>query len=515
MSTHSDPVFYPGLFCDGRSAVSTPVDVRLTSEGLMMRGEGWMRPLAWAYADLAASVPLHPDSADLLVRPTANAAPTLFVAHEGFARAMLARAPHLAAMRTRLRWATVWLTQLVFYGVPWLGWNGRQAVLFDLDVPRFYVFGLVLQPQDLVFLAALLVIAAMTLFFFTAVAGRLWCGYSCPQTVYTELFLWIERRTEGDRNARIRLDAAPFGARKLARKGSKHLLWAAVALYTGFTFVGYFVPIRELAAQTLALALAPWPTFWVLFYGAATYGNAGWLREQVCKYMCPYARLQSTMIDADSLVIAYDNVRGEPRGARARNVDPAALGLGSCVDCRLCVQVCPTGIDIRQGLQNECIGCAACIDVCDQVMDRVGYARGLIRYATANAVARGWSHTQTLRRLLRPRVLAYGSLLVAATVAFVVTLALRAPVANERAEEVGHGVQAEPERPAALRLRRRRRIARVGRSGLLLLQPGLHLTQQHWVVSRDEGFSWAGLRRKVAVQLLDVHVVAARVVRSG
>jgi len=338
---------------------------------------------------------------------------------------------------TRLRWATVWLTQLVFYGVPWLGWNGRQAVLFDLDVPRFYVFGLVLQPQDLVFLAALLVIAAMTLFFFTAVAGRLWCGYSCPQTVYTELFLWIERRTEGDRNARIRLDAAPFGARKLARKGSKHLLWAAVALYTGFTFVGYFIPIRELAAQTLALALTPWPTFWVLFYGAATYGNAGWMREQVCKYMCPYARLQSTMIDADSLVIAYDNVRGEPRGARARNVDPAALGLGSCVDCRLCVQVCPTGIDIRQGLQNECIGCAACIDVCDQVMDRVGYARGLIRYATANAVARGWSRAQTLRRLLRPRVLAYGSLLVAATGAFVVTLALRAPVAMDVVRDRG------------------------------------------------------------------------------
>jgi len=338
---------------------------------------------------------------------------------------------------TRLRWATVWLTQIVFYGVPWLGWNGRQAVLFDLDVPRFYVFGLVLQPQDLVFLAALLVIAAMTLFFFTAVAGRLWCGYSCPQTVYTELFLWIERHTEGDRNARIRLDAAPWGVEKLARKGGKHVLWGAVALYTGFTFVGYFVPIRELAAQALALALTPWPTFWVLFYGVATYGNAGWMREQVCKYMCPYARLQSTMIDADSLVIAYDHRRGEPRGPRARSADPAALGLGSCVDCRLCVQVCPTGIDIRKGLQNECIGCAACIDVCDQVMDRLGYVRGLIRYATANSVERGWSRVQTLRRLLRARVLVYGALLVGAMVAFVATLALRAPVAMDVVRDRG------------------------------------------------------------------------------
>ena len=331
----------------------------------------------------------------------------------------------------RLRWVTVWLTQAVFYGVPWLTWNGRQAVLFDLDAPRFYVFGLVLQPQDLVFLAGLLVVAALALFFFTAVAGRLWCGYACPQTVYTEIFLWIERHTEGDRSARIRLDAAPWGANKLARKGGKHLAWALVALFTGFTFVGYFIPIRELSGQLAALALGPWSTFWVLFYGAATYGNAGWMREQICKYMCPYARLQSTMIDADSLVIAYDNLRGEPRGPRARTADPGALGLGACVDCTLCVQVCPTGIDIRKGLQNECIGCAACIDVCNTVMDRLGYAPNLIRYATANGVERGWTNAQMLRRLWRPRVLAYGALLLAGTTVFGVGLAMRAPVAMD------------------------------------------------------------------------------------
>ena len=331
----------------------------------------------------------------------------------------------------RWRWALVWLTQGVFYGLPWLRWNGRQAVLFDLDAPRFYIFGLVLQPQDLIFLAALLVIAALALFFFTAVAGRLWCGYACPQTVYTEIFLWLERRTEGDRTARIRLDAAPWSPRKLLRKGGKHLAWALVALVTGFTFVGYFIPIRDLFAQALAASLSPWATFWVLFYALATYGNAGWMREQICKYMCPYARFQSTLLDADSLVIAYDQRRGEARGPRSRRADPRALGLGDCVDCTLCVQVCPTGIDIRSGLQNECIGCAACIDVCDDVMGRIGYRPGLIRYATANGVAQGWTRAQMLRRLWRPRVLIYGALLVAAGTVFTLGIAWRSPVAMD------------------------------------------------------------------------------------
>ncbi|HSQ72116.1 MAG TPA: cytochrome c oxidase accessory protein CcoG, partial [Rubrivivax sp.] len=289
----------------------------------------------------------------------------------------------------RWRWTMVWLTQIVFYGLPWLSWNGQQLVLFDLVQRRFHLFGLVLQPQDLIFLAVLLVISALALFFFTAVAGRLWCGYACPQTVYTEIFLWIERRVEGDRVARMKRDAAPWDAAKLARKGIKHALWIAVALYTGFSFVGYFTPIRVLSGELAALALGPWESFWILFYGFATYGNAGWMREQICKYMCPYARFQSSLIDADSLVIAYDQGRGDPRGARSRKADPRVLALGDCVDCTLCVQVCPTGIDIRNGLQNECIGCAACIDVCNGVMDRMGYAPGLIRYATENAVRHG------------------------------------------------------------------------------------------------------------------------------
>ena len=323
------------------------------------------------------------------------------------------------------RWAMVWLTQIVFYGLPWLSWNGRQAVLFDLDELHFYVFGLVLQPQDFIYLAALLVLSALGLFFVTAIAGRVWCGYACPQTVYTEIFLWFERHIEGDRHARMRLDAQPWGLEKMARKAGKQAAWIAFALITGLTFVGYFIPIHELVAQSLALSLSPWATFWVFFYGFATYGNAGFLREQVCRFMCPYARFQSALIDMDSMVIAYDAKRGENRGARSRKADPKALGLGDCVDCTLCVQVCPTGIDIRNGLQNECIACAACIDVCDQVMDKMGYQPGLIRYSSGNGIERGWSATQMLRRVWRPRVLIYAALLLMLGSAFVWALAHR------------------------------------------------------------------------------------------
>jgi cytochrome c oxidase accessory protein FixG len=319
----------------------------------------------------------------------------------------------------RWRWVMVWLTQIVFYGLPWLRWNDRQAVLFNLEERHFYVFGLVLQPQDFIYLAALLVLSALGLFFVTAIAGRVWCGYACPQTVYTEIFLWVERHTEGDRSARMRLDARPWGLEKLLRKTGKQAAWIAIALFTGFSFVGYFIPIHSLAGQSLALTLTPWATFWVFFYGFATYGNAGFLREQVCKYMCPYARFQSALIDMDSMVIAYDTQRGESRGARSRKADPKALGLGDCVDCTLCVQVCPTGIDIRNGLQNECIACAACIDVCDEVMDKMGYAPGLIRYSSGNGIEKGWSVARMVQRVWRPRVLVYAALLLVLGSAFV------------------------------------------------------------------------------------------------
>ena len=328
----------------------------------------------------------------------------------------------------RWRWTLVLATQLFFYGAPWLSWNGRQAVLFDLTARKFYVLGLVFWPQDFVYLAALLVISALSLFLFTAIAGRLWCGYACPQTVYTEIFLWVERMIEGDRPARMKLDAQPAGARKVALKAAKHGAWIAIALWTGFTFVGYFTPIHELAHSAVHLGFGPWETFWVFFYGFATYGNAGWMREQVCKYMCPYARFQSAMFDRDTLVITYDAARGEPRGSRSRKADPRAEGLGDCVDCNICVQVCPTGIDIREGLQYECIGCAACIDGCDQVMEKMGYPKGLIRYSTENALERGWNARRIVARVLRPRVLIYAAILCAVAGAAALSMGTRAPL---------------------------------------------------------------------------------------
>jgi len=325
------------------------------------------------------------------------------------------------------RWVMVWITQLVFYGLPWLEWGQRQAVLFDLGARRFYIFGLVLYPQDFIYLTGLLVISALSLFLFTAVAGRLWCGYACPQTVYTEMFLWMEKLTEGDRAARMRRDAGPWNAEKIARKSSKHFLWLAVAFWTGFTFVGYFIPMRQMSSVFMTDQMSALETFWVFFYGFATYGNAGFMREQVCKYMCPYARFQSAMFDKDTLIVAYDKERGEPRGARSKKADPTALNLGACIDCSLCVQVCPTGIDIRNGLQYECIGCGACADVCDTVMDKVGYPRGLVKYSTENAVAQHWTRAQTWRHVLRPRVLIYSAILGSVVLAMVVSLATRIP----------------------------------------------------------------------------------------
>jgi cytochrome c oxidase accessory protein FixG len=328
----------------------------------------------------------------------------------------------------RWRLALVVITQLIFYGLPWLPWNGRQAVLFDLAERKFYIFGLVLWPQDFIFLTGLLVVAALSLFLFTALAGRLFCGYACPQSVYTEIFIRIERWIEGDRMQRMRLDREQAGPRKIALKSLKHTVWILLALWTGVTFVGYFTPIHTLIMKPVSGTLGPWETFWTFFYAFATYGNAGWMREQVCKYMCPYARFQAVMFDPDTLVITYDQKRGEPRGARRRSVDARSAGLGDCVNCEICVQVCPTGIDIRDGLQYECTGCGACIDGCNQVMDKLGYARGLIRYSTENALRHGYGRAGILRRILRARTAIYASLLLVAALALATGLYLRTPL---------------------------------------------------------------------------------------
>jgi cytochrome c oxidase accessory protein FixG len=310
----------------------------------------------------------------------------------------------------------------LYYILPWMRWDGHQALLFDLPARKFHIFFVTLWPQDFFYLAVMLILAGLLLFFVTALAGRIWCGYACPQTVWTEAFLWIERKVEGDRMKQQKLDALPMNARKFRIKATKHFLWLAFAAWTGFTFVGYFTPIIELGQRLLSFNLGPWETFWVIFYGFATYGNAGFMREQVCKYMCPYARFQSAMFDKDTLIVSYLPERGEPRGSRKRSADPAALGLGDCIDCTLCVQVCPTGIDIRNGLQYECIACSACIDACDDVMDKMGYDRGLIAYTTENAME------GKKTSIMRPRIIIYAVLLASIMAAYVYSFSQRIPL---------------------------------------------------------------------------------------
>ncbi|TFF42512.1 cytochrome c oxidase accessory protein CcoG [Pseudomonas sp. RIT623] len=320
---------------------------------------------------------------------------------------------------------------VLFFGTAWLQWNGRQAVLWDLAESKFHIFGATFWPQDFILLSALLIICAFGLFAITVFAGRVWCGYSCPQSTWTWLFMWCEKVTEGDRNQRIKLAAAPWGMEKIARRTLKHGLWLAIGLLTGLTFVGYFTPIRPLAAELFSLELGGVALFWILFFTAATYLNAGWLREAVCMHMCPYARFQSVMFDKDTLAVAYDPSRGEARGPRKKGSDPRNQGLGDCIDCTLCVQVCPTGIDIRDGLQMACIGCAACIDACDGVMDKMGYARGLIGYKSEHNLQGGKTHW------LRPRLLGYATALTVMIGALVIALQMRPMVSMDVIKDRG------------------------------------------------------------------------------
>ncbi|MDM3886714.1 cytochrome c oxidase accessory protein CcoG [Pseudomonas sp. BCRC 81390] len=320
---------------------------------------------------------------------------------------------------------------VLFFGTAWLDWEGRQAVLWDLADSKFHIFAATFWPQDFILLSALLIICAFGLFAITVFAGRVWCGYSCPQSTWTWLFMWCEKVTEGDRNQRIRLAAAPWSLNKLGRRVLKHSLWLAIGLLTGLTFVGYFTPIRPLAAELFGLQLGGVALFWVLFFTAATYINAGLLREAVCLHMCPYARFQSVMFDKDTLAVAYDPRRGEARGPRKKGSDARAQGLGDCIDCTLCVQVCPTGIDIRDGLQMACIGCAACIDACDEVMDKMGYARGLIGYKSEHSLQGGSTHWW------RPRLLGYAAALVVMLAALVLAVQLRPMVSLDVIKDRG------------------------------------------------------------------------------
>jgi cytochrome c oxidase accessory protein FixG len=343
----------------------------------------------------------------------------------------------------RWRWMLVWLSQIVFLGLPWLTWNDRQAVLLHLVDRKFYVFGWIFWPQEVFYLSLMLIVSAYSLFLFTAIAGRLWCGYACPQTIYTEIFLWIEEKIEGDHSARMKLDRAPLSGRKFGIKLAKYAVWVAFSLWTGFTLVAYFSPVKELLASIPTFGFGPWETFWMFFYATFVFVLAGSLREQVCKYMCPYARFQSVMFDPDTLIITYDEARGEPRGIRRKGEDPASKG--DCIDCGICVQVCPTGVDIRNGLQYECIGCAACIDACDLIMDKLHLPRGLVRYTTENAIKQGWGASEIIRRIRRPRTIVYGSILLVIIMAFVWGLATLMPLRFDvnRDPSPGRGVAGE------------------------------------------------------------------------
>ncbi|WP_372964604.1 cytochrome c oxidase accessory protein CcoG [Marinobacter sp.] len=309
----------------------------------------------------------------------------------------------------------------MYFLFAWLTLDGQPLIHFDLPAREFHLYGVTFYPKDFFLLSAMLIISAFGLFFITTLFGRVWCGYTCPQTVWTFIFMWIEEKVEGNRNKRIKLDKSPNSSEKIIKKTIKHTLWLLVALATGLTFVGYFYPIRELIVDLFTLHANGWAYFWVAFFTVATYLNAGWMREQVCLYMCPYARFQSVMFDANTRIVSYNPNRGEPRGSRKKGADPAELGLGDCIDCDQCVQVCPTGIDIRDGLQYECIGCALCIDACDEVMDKMGYPKGLISYTTENELEGKTS------KLLRPRTFGYGAVLATMIGTVIFIIATRVP----------------------------------------------------------------------------------------
>lgn len=318
-----------------------------------------------------------------------------------------------------IRAYTIWITLGVFFLAPWLTWNGRQAILLDVGARRFYLFSYTFWPQDFYLLLLLVISAALSLIVVTNLAGRIWCGYTCPQTVWTKCYMWLEYMIEGDRNKRLKRDKNPWEMSTLVRRVIKHILWLLLALLTAVTFVGYFAPIREI----VMLNLTGWIVFWIVFFTLATYFNAGWMREQVCLYICPYARFQSVMFDRNTLVISYDYHRGEPRGSRKHNSDKK--NLGDCIDCQLCVQVCPTGIDIRDGLQMACIGCAACVDACNSIMDKMHYPRGLVRYHTENALE------GRKTKFVRPRLVASFMLLVTVISIFGILLLKRIPLQFE------------------------------------------------------------------------------------
>lgn len=313
----------------------------------------------------------------------------------------------------------------IFAVLPWLQYNGHQAILFDISEQRFTLWGLTLWPQDLTLLAWIFIFGAFLLFFVTTFLGRVWCGYTCPQTVWTFIFIWFEEKIEGTANQRKKLDLQKMNISKFKKKALKHACWLLFSLFTAMTFAGYFSPMNELFINVITFNTTITMAVILAFFTFATYGNAGWMREMVCLHMCPYARFQSAMFDKDTLTVSYDKKRGENRGARGRKQDPKALGLGDCIDCNLCVEVCPTGIDIRDGLQYECINCGACVDACSDVMTRMNYDQGLIRYTTEHELQGKKVH------LIRAKLIGYAMVLMIMSTLLVLEIINRVPLSLE------------------------------------------------------------------------------------
>ena len=335
--------------------------------------------------------------------------------------------PKLAKGRFRqLKWIVMAVTLGIYYAVPWIRWDRgpylpRQAILLDMEQERFFFFGLEIWPQEFYIVTGLLILAALTLFLATSIAGRMWCGYFCPQTVWTDLMIAVERFWEGDRNARIRLDAQPL-AKRVLRRSLTHVSWLLIALFTGGAFVFYFADAPTLAREIMT-ASAPAPAYvFIALFTFTTYLLGGIAREQVCTYMCPWPRIQGGLIDHNTLLIAYNGARGEPRGSHHKGA--SWEGHGDCVDCRACVSVCPTGVDIRNGLQLECIQCALCIDACNEIMARVGRPGNLISYGTI-AKADAAAHGTAAAGIIRTRTVVYTALISAVGLALVMALATR------------------------------------------------------------------------------------------
>lgn len=322
----------------------------------------------------------------------------------------------------RLRKYMGWFFMVLFLALPLLQWDGNQAILFNIAEQRIHVFSMTLFPQDLMVFALLFIVGAFGLFFVTSYLGRVWCGFMCPQTIWTFIFIWFEEKIEGSANKRLKMNQSGWTAEKVRKKALKHTAWLSFSVFTGLAFMAYFVPIIELYKSFFLLEASGLVYFWVLFFAFCTYGNAGWMRTIMCTHMCPYARFQSAMFDTDTLIVGYDFKRGESRGPRSRKADPKEMGLGDCIDCNLCVQVCPAGIDIRDGLQYECINCGACIDACDQTMERMNYPKGLIKYTSENALNRK-PHQKS-----RFKLVGYGIVMTIMTVFFVISLMNIAPL---------------------------------------------------------------------------------------